>query len=160
MYPITRRIIGLKRWLEGNKTRKILKKRGIRRVFLHLHFCAKGEVAGIAEAGDDIAFCRELVVDGAAPDAALGLPTQDIFDPDGAGDGDDNMDLRGVSFFAQVLDGFDEGGAGGQHGVGNDNHPAFELGAGDIVEPDLETAVALVFAVSRDEPVVGLIEEI
>ena len=89
-----------------------------------------------------------------------GSSAQDVLDPDGTGDGDDDVDLGGVAFFAEVLDGFDEGGAGGEHGIGDDYDPAFEFGAGDVVESDLEAAVALVFAVGGDEAVVGLVEEI
>jgi hypothetical protein len=125
-----------------------------------LYFIAVGEVAGVTEAGDDIAFGGELIIDGAAPDAALGFFAQDVLNPDGTGDGDDDVDLGGVAFFAEVLDGLDEGGAGGEHGIGDDDDAAFEFGAGNVVESDLEAAVALVFAVGGDEAVVGLVEEI
>jgi hypothetical protein len=127
---------------------------------LHLRLVTVREVAGVAKAGDDITLGGEFVVDGAAPDAALGFLPQDVFDPHGTGDGDDDVDLGGVAFFAEVLDRLDEGGTGGEHGVGDDDDASFELGAGDVVEPDLERAVSLVFAVGRDEAVVGLIEEI
>ena len=74
----------------------------------HLDFGSEGEIAGIAEAGDDIALGGELVVDGAAPNFALGLATEHIFNAYGTGDGDDDMDLGGMAFFAQELDGLDE----------------------------------------------------
>jgi len=125
-----------------------------------LYFIAVGEVAGITEAGDDIAFGGELIIDGAAPDAALGFFPQDVLDPHGTGDGDDNVDLGGMAFFAKVLNGLDKGGAGGEHGIGDDDDAAFEFGAGNVIESDLEAAVALVFAESGDEAVIGLVEEI
>ena len=127
---------------------------------LYLGFGAEGEVAGVAEAGDDITFGGQLVIDGAAPDLALGLTAQDEFYSDSTGDGDDDMDLGGVAFLAQVLDGLDERGARGQHRVGDDNDAAFEFGAGDVIEADLETAVALMPPVSRDESIICAVEVI
>jgi hypothetical protein len=58
------------------------------------------------------------------------------------------------------LNGLDKGGAGGEHGIGDDDDAAFEFGAGNVIESDLEAAVALVFAESGDEAVIGLVEEI
>src|ERR1700731_2655943 len=90
---------------------------------LHLDFGAEGEVAGVPQSGYDIAFGGELIVDGAAPDPAVGFASQDKFYPHGAGDGYDDMDFGRMSLFPEVLDGFDEGGPGRQHGIGNDDDP-------------------------------------
>jgi len=86
-----------------------------------LNLCAVGEIAGVAETGDDIAFCREFVIDGAAPYFAIGFAAEDEFDADRAGDRRDDMDLGGMAFLTEILDGLYEGGAGGEHGIGDDD---------------------------------------
>jgi len=148
----------------GMSGRKNSKKRAKKKDFnespsgLHLDFDAKSEVPGVSQPGNDIALGCQLVIDGPAPYLTIGFASQDIFDTHGTGDGDDDMHLGGVPFFAEILDRLDQGGPGGEHGVGNDDHPPFQVGAGNIFQADLKAAIPLVLAVGGNKAIIGPVE--
>src|SRR5882762_8065439 len=84
---------------------------------LHLDLCAESQVAGIAQSRHDITFGGEFIVDGPAPDLTAGFATKDVFYAHGAGDGNHYMDLGGMAFLAEELNGLHQGGSCSQHGV-------------------------------------------
>ena len=127
-----------------------------------LQLPAEGEVAGVAEAGDDVAVAGKFLVDGGHPEGdlvavALGKMVHGV----GAGDGADEVDGDGFApFLDELVDGDLDGRAGGEHGVRQDEGLAFEGRGGAVIRPDFEIVAGAVLAERREEGGLGMVEEI
>ena len=125
-------------------------------------FVAEGEVAGVTEAGDDVAVAGEFFVDGGDPEGdfiaeALGEMVHSV----GAGDGADQVDGDGVAaLLDELVDGHLDGGAGGEHRVGQDQGLAFQGRGGAVIGADLEVVAGAVLAEGRKEGGLGVVEEV
>lgn len=118
----------------------------------------EGQVPCIAESGHNVSLGSEFFIDVTTPDGYLRLFPPNVFNTNGAGNGADHMNGFWHAFILKVLDGFDEGGTGGQHGVTEDERAIRKVRAGDIIQADLKATVPMVFTIGRDECVVCLIE--
>ena len=80
-----------------------------------LQFVTEGEVAGVAEAGDDVAVAGEFLVDGGHPEGDfVAIELGEMVHGVGAGDGADQVDGDGVAaLLDELVDGNLDGGAGG-----------------------------------------------
>ena len=127
-----------------------------------LQFVAEGEVAGVAEAGDDVGVAGELFIDGGDPEGDFFAEAlREMVHGVGAGDGADQVDGNGfAAFLAEFVDGDLDGGAGGEHRVGQDQGLAFEGRGGAVVRPDFEIVAGAVLAEGREEGGLGVVEEI
>ena len=127
-----------------------------------LQFPAEGEVAGVAEAGDDVGVAGEFLVDGGDPEGDfISVALGEVVHGVGAGDGADEVDGDGIAaFLDEFVDGDLDGGAGGQHRVGQDEGLAFEGRGGAVVRPDFEVIAGAVFAEGCEEGGFGVVEEV
>ena len=104
----------------------------------------------------------EFFVDGGDPEGdflteALGEMVHGV----GAGDGADQVDGDGVAaLLDELVDGDLDGGAGGEHRVGQDEGLAFQGRGGAVVRPDFEVVAGAVLAEGREEGGLGMVEEI
>ena len=146
-------------------------KKSVKRGVLHFkklgrgqssEFVAEGEVAGIAQARDDVAVAGEFLVDGGDPEGdfvakALGEMVHGV----GAGDGADQVDRNGVAaLLDELVDGDLDGGAGGEHCVGQDEGLAFQGRGGAVIGADLEVVAGAVLAEGREEGGLGVVKEV
>ena len=127
-----------------------------------LQLVAEGEVAGVAEAGDDVAVAGEFLVDGGHPEGDfVAIELGEMVHGVGAGDGADQVDGDGVAaLLDELVDGDLDGGAGGEHRVGQDEGLAFQGRSGAVVRADFEVVAGAVLAEGRKEGGFGVVEEI
>src|SRR5690606_3918402 len=88
--------------------------------------CAEDTVAGVAEAGEDVAAVVQFAVDGCAVDGNFGVLVVDAADTFGGGDEADDAEVADAGLLEEG-DGAGGAAAGGEHGVDQQH-----LGGGDV----------------------------
>ena len=96
---------------------------------------AEDPVAGIAQAGDNVAVLVEVIVHSAAEDVHIGVVLLDEFDAFGGSQQDHELDIDAAPLFH-----FGDRGirtaAGGQHGINDHDIPLFNV-LGHLAEVDM-----------------------
>ena len=71
-----------------------------------------------------------------------------------------DVDMLRCHVVEQAVQGLDDALARGQHRVAKDEHLVLNISRGIILDFDLKVLVLVVFAVSRDESIVGMVEHV
>ncbi len=100
-------------------------------LFVVIFLRAEAAVAGVAEAGDDVAFVVEVGVDAGGVDGDVGVFGVDGEDAFGGGDEADEFQAGDAALFEEV-DGGDGGASGGEHGVEDQQEGVGGEGGGDL----------------------------
>ena len=92
-------------------------------------FCAKTQVSGITEAGNDVGLAGHLTVYRADPQTRLRQVCFDVFYPFFRGDNCHNVQLVDVIGIQQVFAGKYHAATGSQHRVGDNDRTVIQVGA-------------------------------
>ena len=123
---------------------------------------AEGEVAGVADAGDDVAVAGQLFVDCCGPEGyVVGEMLLEILHGVCTGNRADKVGLlRGTSFLNQGIVNQFDGCACSQHRIGEDQGLSGDVGADAVVGAELEIVSLAVFAVGGDKGRLGAVEAV
>ena len=126
-----------------------------------LQLFSEGEVAGVADAGDDVAAAGELLVDGGDPEGdVVAVADGQLFHGITACDGGDEVDGGGfTAILDELVDAHFHGGARGDQGIGDHEGLALERRCGAVVHPKLEVVAFAVLPVGGQESRFGMVEE-
>ena len=127
-----------------------------------LELAAECEVAGVTQTRDDVAVAGQFLVDGRDPEGDVGGELLlEVFDGVAAGDGAHQVGVgRLAALFEELVVSDFDGGAGGEHRVGDDEGLAGDLRGRAVVDLDLEVITLSVFAERGNEGRLGVVEHV